>query len=250
MHTAPLVADPPVYGYEIVATYPHDPNSFTQGFAYDNGLVYEGTGIYGHSRLMRYFLDGTHFQSGTLPNHLFGEGITVYGDLVIQLTWKAGLGIVWDKNTLQVQRLFRYPSEGWGLTHDGRWLIISNGSNRLAFIDPITFSFHHHLLVSDSNGPVQQLNELEYVKGEIWANIWRDDRIVRINPENGKVTGWIDFAGLVEMAAPAGQDNVLNGIAYDKKNSRIFVTGKRWSQLFEIRVTKKENIHPPVPLLK
>lgn len=231
--------EPPVYGYEIIAIYPHDPDFFTQGLVFNNGVVYEGTGLYGSSRLLRYTFNDTRFDVGKLPNHLFGEGVTVFGEQVVQLTWKAGIGIVWDKKSFQVKRLFRYPGEGWGITHDGRWLIMSNGTSSLSFIDPITFSFHHHLPVFDNNGPVQQINELEYIKGEIWANIWKDDRIIRIDPVTGRVISLIDLSGLAAVSSPGGEENVLNGIAYDKENDRIFVTGKRWDKIYEIKIVKK-----------
>ena len=230
----------PVYGYEIVATYPHNPDSFTQGLSYDNGLLYEGTGLYGHSSLMRYSLKDTQFDIGRLPNHLFGEGVTVFGELVIQLTWKAGIGIVWDKKNLQVKRLFSYRSEGWGITHDGQFLIMSDGSSTLTFLDPTTFSLHHKITVTDNNGPVHLINELEYIKDEIWANIWRDDRIIRIDPITGRIIGIIDLSGLAAVSSPGGEENVLNGIAYDKENDRIFVTGKRWDKIYEIKIVKKK----------
>ena len=229
----------PAYGYKIIATYPHDPDSFTQGLVFDNGSFYEGTGLYGRSRLLRYTFNDTRFDVGKLPNHLFGEGVTVFGEQVVQLTWKAGVGIVYDKKNFQVKRLFRYPGEGWGITHDGRWLIMSNGSSSLSFLDPSTFTLHHRITVTDNNGPVQQINELEYIKGEIWANIWRDDRIIRINPLTGWVLGRIDFSALTKASSPGGEENVLNGIAYDKENDRIFVTGKRWDKIFEIKIVKK-----------
>jgi glutaminyl-peptide cyclotransferase len=185
-------------------------------------------------------LDGSNVKACSLPPHLFGEGITVFGDDIIQLTWKARIGIVWDKKTLKVKSIFHYPTEGWGITNDGQWLIMSDGSATLFFLDPSTFTLHHRILVTDKNGPVRNLNELEYVKGEIWANIWRDNRIARIDSKSGEVTGWIDLTGLVAMAAPGENENVLNGIAYDAENDRIFVTGKRWNQLFEINVVEKK----------
>ncbi|MBC8317524.1 MAG: glutaminyl-peptide cyclotransferase [Desulfobulbaceae bacterium] len=230
----------PVYSYKIVATYPHNPESFTQGFAYDNGFLYEGTGLYGHSRLLCYSLNGDDVKSTYLPSHLFGEGITVFGDRVVQLTWKAGIGIVWDKKSLQMKRLFSYRSDGWGLTHDDQWLIMSDGSSTLAFLNPTTFTFHHRITVTDNNGPVLLINELEYIKGEIWANIWKDDQIIRINPLTGKVLGRIDLSALTKASSPGGGEDVLNGIAYDRKNDRIFITGKRWDKLFQIKIIERE----------
>lgn len=229
----------PVYGYEIVATYPHDPKIFTQGLCYVDGLLYEGAGIYGQSSLTRKTLAGNKLEIRRLPSNFFGEGVTVFGNWIVQLTWKAGTGFVWDKKTLQVARFFSYPTEGWGITHDGLWLIMSDGSAALYFLDPTSFQIKRSLLVRDGNGPVLKLNELEYIKGEIWANIWKDSRIVRIDPETGKVTGWIDLSSLVaRVAPPPVDDNVLNGIAYDAENDRIFVTGKRWDRIYEIRVIK------------
>lgn len=246
----PPSVNPSIYGFEIIERYRHDPQSFTQGLVFDEEFLYEGTGKYGQSRLIAMFLDGSNVQVRSLAPHLFGEGITVFGDDIVQLTWKSRTGIVWDKKNLQVKRIFHYPTEGWGITHDGQWLIMSDGSATLFFLDPSTYTLHHRITVTDEKGPVRRLNELEYIKGEIWANIWQDDRIARIDPKSGKVTGWIDFARLVKMAAPPGPDNVLNGIAYDKENNRIFITGKQWSQLFEIRVILQKDLPHPVPLLK
>lgn len=230
----------PVYGYEIVATYNHDTTFFTQGLVFDNGMLYEGTGKYGQSRLICMHTDGSIKKIRKLPSHLFGEGVTVFGDDIVQLTWKAGIGIVRDKKSFQVKRIFHYFGEGWGITHDNQWLIMSDGSSSLYFLDPLSFSYHHKLEVSASGTPVKFLNELEYIKGEIWANIWKDSRIVKINPMNGNVTGWVDLSELNRKEASAGGDNVLNGIAYDNENDRIFVTGKYWSKIFEIKILKKE----------
>ena len=230
------VTSPSVYSYEIIATYPHDPASFTQGLAYDNGLLYEGTGNYGHSRLISKLLDGSSVNVRSLAPHLFGEGITVFGDDIVQLTWKSRMGIVWDKKSFQVKRIFHYPTEGWGITHNDQSLILSDGTSTLYFLDPSTFSIHHTIDVSSQQAAVSKLNEIEYIKGEIWANIWQDNRIVRIDPETGKVNSWIDLSELVQSSAPAGIDYVLNGIAYDKENDRIFITGKCWDTLFQIKI--------------
>lgn len=225
-----------VYGYEVIQAYPHDAESFTQGLAFVGGLLYEGTGLYGRSSLRRGGLNGEGQTVRLLPAHLFGEGLTVLGERIFQLTWKSGLGIIWDKKSLKMIGSFFYPNEGWGMTHDNTWLIVSDGSAVLYFLDPATFKLDRRLTITDCGKPVNRLNELEFIKGEIWANVWKDNRIVRINPDSGQVTGWIDLAGLVATVAPREQDSVLNGIAYDSVNDRIFVTGKRWNQLFEIRV--------------
>jgi len=229
----------PVYGYEIVAIYDHDPLAFTQGFCFDHGMLYEGTGLYGQSSLRRMTIDGVNPEVRTLPDYLFGEGVTVFGDRVIQLTWQARTGIVWDREKLQFLRSFSYPAEGWGITHDGQSLIMSDGSATLAFLDPETFTLQRNIVVTDGGRRITRLNELEYIKGEIWANIWKEGRIARINPVNGQVTGWVDLSDLALQYAPGDEDSVLNGIAYDRDNDRIYVTGKRWSRILAIRVVKK-----------
>jgi len=229
----------PRYGYEIVSIYDHDPQAFTQGFCFANGMLYEGTGLYGQSTLRRMTLDGRNLEVRTLPGYLFGEGVTVFGDRVIQLTWQSRTGIVWDREKLQFVRSFSYATEGWGITHDGHSLIMSDGSAILSFLDPQTFNVQKHLVVTDGGEQITKLNELEYIHGEIWANIWKEGRIARINPENGQVTGWLDLSDLATQYAPGDEDSVLNGIAYDRENDRIYVTGKRWSKIFAIRVVKK-----------
>lgn len=228
---------PPLYRCEITAVYSHDPQSFTQGLVYADELLYEGSGLYGRSALMVRELGGKVIRRKEIPPYLFGEGITVFGDRIIQLCWKARAGLVWDRETLLFIRSFSYPTtEGWGITHDGSRLIMSDGSASLFFLDPQTFSLSKRLKVTDHRGEVVHLNELEYIRGEIWANIWKESRIARIDPDNGRVRGWIDCSELVRRESPSDEQDVLNGIAYDAKNDRIFVTGKRWSHLYEIRV--------------
>ncbi|MCK9296580.1 MAG: glutaminyl-peptide cyclotransferase [Desulfobulbaceae bacterium] len=229
----------PVYGYEIVASYDHDPQAFTQGFCFDQGRLYEGTGLYGHSTLRRMTIDGRDLEVRALPAHLFGEGVTVFGERIIQLTWQSRTGMVWDRESLRFIRSFPYATEGWGITHDGHSLIMSDGSATLAFLDPESFTRQKTIMVTEGGQPVTRLNELEYIKGEIWANIWKEGRIARINPANGQVTGWVDLRGLALQYAPGDEDSVLNGIAYDRDNDRIYVTGKRWSRILAIRVMKK-----------
>ena len=229
-NTAPLR-----YTYEVVKVYPHDEDAFTQGLVIDSGVLYEGTGLWGRSSLRRVDLEtGSVAQVYSLPGDVFGEGITVFGDRIIQLTWKAHKGFVYDKDSFELLQEFSYPTEGWGITNNGSLLIMSNGSANLYFLDPETFTKVGQVEVHD-NGPVTELNELEYINGEVYANVWGEDRIAVINPVSGQVTAWIDLTGIYtqEIADP---NSVLNGIAYDADGGRLFVTGKLWSQLFEIKL--------------
>jgi len=228
------------YGYEIVATYDHDPQAFTQGFCFADGMLYEGTGLYGQSTLRRVTLAGTGLELRRLPDFYFGEGVTVFGDRVIQLTWQSRTGLVWDRESLRVIRSFSYATEGWGITHDGRQLIMSDGSATLTFLDPHTYVVQKGIVVADGAVRITRLNELEYVKGLVWANIWQENRIVMIDPADGRVAGWLDLSDLAARNAPTDPDSVLNGIAYDSENDRIYITGKRWRRIFEIRLVKKE----------
>lgn len=226
-----------LYTYKIINTYPHDPQAFTQGLAFDDGFLYEGTGLYGRSTLRKVELtSGKVIRSLRLPERFFGEGIAVLGQQIIQLTWRSKLGFVYDKNNFELQRSFPYPSEGWGLAHDGTRLILSDGTATLHFLDPRNFREIDRVEVFDDAGPVQGLNELEYVRGEIFANVWRSDRIARIAPATGRVTGWIDLSGILPARDREAPVDVLNGIAYDPARSRLFVTGKLWPKLFEIEL--------------
>jgi len=236
--TQPTISYPaPVVGYRIVNTYPHDPRAFTQGLVFADGALYEGTGLRGQSGLRKVDLKtGNILRVRQLSAHLFGEGITIYGNRVIQLTWRAKVGFVYDRKTFQLLDTFNYPTEGWGITHDGRSLIMSDGTSTLYFLDPQTFQEVDRLKVHTRDGPVSRLNELEYVKGEIYANVWKTDRIARISPESGEVLGWIDMEGLLKPEDRNSRIDVLNGIAYDVKNDRLFVTGKLWPKLFEIEL--------------
>ena len=221
--------------YQIVNTYPHDANAFTQGLVYYEGDLYEGTGLNGRSSLRLVDLEtGKVLQITNLDDEYFGEGITLFKDQLIQLTWRSQVGFVYDRESFAKLQEFAYTTEGWGLTHDGENLIMSDGSDRLFFLDPETFEEVRQISVRDRDQPVDKLNELEYINGEIYANVWMSDRIARINPETGQILGWIDLAGLVDPALAANRDAVLNGIAYDSENDRLFVTGKLWSNLFEI----------------
>jgi glutamine cyclotransferase len=231
----------PVYSYNIVNTYPHDPDAFTQGLVFDDGVLYEGTGLYGQSSLRRVELEtGDVLQVRELSDQFFGEGITIFGDRIIQLTWQSNIGFVYDKDRFELLQEFSYSTEGWGITHDGTRLIMSDGTSKLRFLDPQTFEEIGQVEVFDSNGPVTRLNELEYVEGEIYANVWQTDRIARIAPETGRVTGWIDLEGLLDVEDYSGKVDVLNGIAYDGQTDRLFVTGKLWPKLFEIELVSPD----------
>ena len=227
--------------YRIVNTYPHDRSAFTQGLVFADDFLYEGTGLRGHSSLRKVDLKtGNILRVRQLPAQLFGEGITIYGNRVIQLTWRARVGFVYNRETFQLLDTFTYPTEGWGITHDGRSLIMSDGTSTLYFLDPQTFQEVHRLEVHTRHGPVSRLNELEYVQGEIYANVWQTDRIAKISPETGEVIGWIDLEGLLRPEDRDRRVDVLNGIAYDVKNDRLFVTGKLWPKLFEIELIGPE----------
>ena len=227
----------PRYTYESMNTYPHDRQAFTQGLLFADGFLYEGTGLYGASTLRKVALEsGEVLQLRELPEQFFGEGLTLMGDRLIQLTWQSRVGFVYDRESFELMRQFNYPTEGWGLTHDGRQLIMSDGSATLFFLDPETFAEIGRVEVRDHRGPVKRLNELEYVGGEIYANIWTTDYIARIAPQTGRVVGWIDLHGLLSPPERGTRVDVLNGIAYDEKNDRLFVTGKWWPSLFEIKL--------------
>jgi len=216
---------------EVIRSYPHDEAAFTQGLVFDGGTLYESTGLYGESSLRRVDLEGGEvLQIQRLPDQLFAEGCTVWQDTIIQLTWRAGVGLIYDRESLAVERRFGYDGEGWGLTHDGKQLIMSDGTSYLRFLDPKTLEETSRVQVLDDGEPVVRLNELEWVDGQVWANVWQAPKVVRIDPENGQVLGWIDFSALTEQE-PRG---VLNGIA--KRRRRIFVTGKRWTSIYEVEI--------------
>ncbi len=227
----------PVYSYCIVNIFPHDRGAFTEGLVYEEGVLYEGTGEYGRSTLRRVELEtGRVLQLYALPPQYFGEGITIWGQKIIQLTWKNREGFVYDKIGLELFDLFRYSTEGWGITHDGTRLIMSDGTSTLYFWDPETLTEIGQVQVHDDHGPVVRLNELEYVRGQVYANVWLTDRIAIIDPQTGQVTGWADLTGLLHPDDYGHQVDVLNGIAYDAEGDRLFVTGKWWSRLFEIKL--------------
>ncbi|MGB6607350.1 MAG: glutaminyl-peptide cyclotransferase [Atribacterota bacterium] len=230
----------PVYTYKVVNTYPHDRNAFTEGLVFEDGVLYEGTGLRGYSNLRRVKLEtGEILQICELPPQFFGEGVTVYGNKIIQLTWQSHIGFIYDKCSFKLLQEFNYPDEGWGITHDGKHLIMSDGTATLHFLDPETFEEISQIEVSANNTPVTRINELEYIQGEIYANIWQTERIARIDPLTGQVIGWIDLKGILSPEDDSETVDVLNGIAYDLKNSRLFVTGKFWPKLFEIELIRQ-----------
>ena len=225
------------YSYRIVKTYPHDPEAFLQGLIYHKGVLYEGTGLKGRSSLRRVELEtGKVLQIHKLERRYFGEGIALWQDKIIQLTWRSQVGFVYNSQTFEKVGQFSYPTEGWGITHDGERLIMSDGTDILRFWNPDTFEEIGQIKVRDRGTPVVRLNELEYIKGEIWANVWQSDRIARISPQTGQVLGWIDLTGLLAPEDSSQPTDVLNGIAYDEEGDRLFVTGKLWPKLFEIQL--------------
>jgi glutamine cyclotransferase len=225
------------YTYEVVNSYPHDSAAFTQGLVFNNGFLYESTGREANSTLRRVDLEsGQILQVHHLPSDLFGEGITILVDKIIQLTWLSRTGFVYDKDSFEQLSDFNYETEGWGITTDGERLIMSDGTATLYFLDPNSFQLSSTIQVSDDNSPVDGLNELEYINGLIYANVWRTDQIVMVSPATGKVTGWIDLTGLLEAEYGTEGAGTLNGIAYDGEGDRLFVTGKLWPRLFEIKL--------------
>ncbi len=239
-HAAGPAARAPVLGYVVERVYPHDRNAFTQGLIWLDGVLYESTGLNGASSVRKVQLEtGRVLARHDLNNRYFGEGLTAWGSQLIQLTYRSGLGFVYDRATLRQRQTFRYAGEGWGLTHDGQRLIMSDGTAVLRFLDPLTFRQVYELPVHDGGQPVPKLNELEFIKGEIWANVWGTDRIARIDPQSGRVTAWVDLTGLLSAADRTGMVDVLNGIAWDAQRDRIFVTGKRWPKLYQIRVKEQ-----------
>jgi glutaminyl-peptide cyclotransferase len=229
----------PVYGYEVVHVYPHDHGAFTQGLIYLDGFLYEGTGMKGQSSIRKVELtSGRVVQQKDIAPQFFGEGLTDWGSELIEITWQTKTGFVWDRATFQLLKSFGYPGEGWGITHDSHRLIMSDGSAFLRFLDPSTQKEIGKLQVKAGTKPVENLNELEYYKGDVLANIWQEDRIARISLSTGQVVAWIDLSGILPVQDREGID-VLNGIAYDAKGDRLFVTGKWWPKLFEIRLVKR-----------
>ena len=234
-------AEPPTYGYQVVHVYPHDRTAFTEGLFYLDGFLYESTGLEHQSQVRKERLEtGQVLQTRDLAPVYFGEGVVNWRGRLIQLTWRNQVGFVYDLKTFRLLRRFSYPGEGWALTQDGRELIMSDGTSAIRFLDPATLKETRRITVTWGGAPLDKLNELEWVKGEIFANVWLTNQIVRIDPQTGDVVGVIDLSGILPAADQSGQpDDVLNGIAYDPKHDRLFVTGKRWPKLFEVRLTPK-----------
>jgi glutamine cyclotransferase len=225
------------YDYEIVNAYPHDPSAFTQGLIYRDGYLFESTGLYGGSSLRKVRLKtGEVVQGKTIRSNYFGEGLTDWEDHLVQLTWRSNIGFVYDALTFELKKTFRYTGEGWGLTRDNNRLIMSDGTSSLRFLDPETMKETGRLEVTDKGFPVSRLNELEMVRDQIFANVWNTEEIVIISLKSGHVTGRISLAGLCEKQKMSAEADVLNGIAYDPERDRLFITGKRWPKLFEIRL--------------
>ena len=234
---ASATAEPPVDGYRIVREYPHDPTAFTQGLLYLDGKLYESTGLNRQSTVREVRLeDGKVLRSVSIAPQYFGEGLVNWGPDLLSLTWTDGIGFRWNRADFKPKGQFRYAGEGWGLTQDGKSLILSDGTSKLRFFDPATMQETKRVAVTYQGQPVERLNELEWVKGEIFANIWMGRRIARIDPKSGAVRGWIDLSQLAAENANGDPDAVLNGIAYDSKGDRLFVTGKNWAKLFEIDI--------------
>jgi glutaminyl-peptide cyclotransferase len=236
----PAFAQVPVQGFRVVKTYPHDPTAFTEGLFYRDGDLFESTGRYPSDIRRVRLRDGQVIQKREIASTYFGEGIIDWGGRLISLTWRNGIGFFWSLDGFEPQGAFTYPGEGWGVTRDDRRLIMSDGTDQLRFLDPTTMAETGRVSVTADGQPVDQINELEWIDGEVWANIWQTDRIARIDPATGQVKAWIDLSGLYPLTPemdPA--DDVLNGIAWDRNGDRIFVTGKRWSKLFEIRVVER-----------
>ena len=232
-------APAPKYGYQILNIFPHDSNAFTQGLILVDGKLLESTGQEGRSSLRSVEISsGKVLKKVDVPLPYFAEGATVLNGKVYQLTWQHNVGFIYDLQTLEKTGQFEYPGEGWGLTTDGQSLIISDGSNRIKFLDPASFRVTRTISVTDGGTPVNQLNELEFVKGEIYANIWHSDRVAAIDPQTGRVNAWIDLTGLMPEEEPLDEEAVLNGIAYDQANDKFYVTGKLWPRLFEIKVKR------------
>lgn len=227
--------------YEVLNVYPHDPGAFTQGLIYLDGFLYESTGLYGESTLRKVDLEtGEVIQKIDLMPEYFAEGMTHWGDTLVQLTWREGTGFVYELADFSILEQFAYPVEGWGLTQDGEHLIMSDGTSSLHFLNPETLLIEKSINVTYQGREIQRINELEFIRGEIFANIWQTESIIRIDPQSGEVKGWIDMNGILPPEQRKTNTDVLNGIAYDPRNDRLFVTGKFWPRLYEIRLIALE----------
>lgn len=230
----------PTYVAEVLGSWPHDPDAYTQGLLLQDGHMFESTGLVGKSSIREVELQsGRVIRKRDVGEPYFGEGIVIMGDDLYEITWQSGVAFVYDAKTFAPKKQFKYEGEGWGLTTDGTSIVMSDGTAAIRYRDPKTFAVTKTITVTDHGTPVTQLNELEWVKGEIWANVYQTDNIARIDPTTGTVTGWIDLAGLLPMLDRTGKEDVLNGIAYDAKADRYFVTGKLWPKLYEIRLKKR-----------
>jgi glutamine cyclotransferase len=236
--SAPAAAAPPTYTYEVVKSYPHDTSAFTQGLVYENGHLLESTGLNGQSSLREVDLaTGAVLKKVDVPGQYFAEGLTEFNNKLYQLTWQSNKGFVYDRATFQKQSEFSYTGEGWGLADNETSLILSDGTNKIRFLDPATFAVKRTINVTaGDNNPITELNELEYIDGEIYANVWQTDTIARIDPTTGRVVSWIDLSGLLPASERTSQTDVLNGIAYDPDGKRLFVTGKLWPKIYEIKL--------------
>lgn len=229
----------PVHGYKIVATYPHSTESYTEGFFYLGGLFYEGTGLNGHSAIVVSVPEtGKILQQARLPEQYFGEGVVDWGPYILEWTWNSQICFEYDRFSLRLVKQFTYDGEGWGMTRTATEIITSDGTATLCFRNPKTFEPTRRIVVQDDHRNVGLLNELEYIKGEIYANVWHSDRIARISPRDGHVIDWIDLTGLLPGDQKLNEESVLNGIAYDAQHDRLFVTGKQWPSVFEIKVIR------------
>lgn len=236
---APVVSEASArqISYQVINSYPHDPTSFTQGLLWKDGGLYESTGLYGQSKLRRLeFPSGKVLKELKLAPELFGEGLASIDDQLYQLTWKSHRGFVYDRDSFRLLDEFRYDTEGWGLTYDGRNLVLSDGSSDLFYLDPQTSKPFRKLAVTMNGRALTELNELEFIEGEIWANVWQSDLIVRIEPSSGRVASFLNLKGILAPSDRTGSEDVLNGIAYDSEKKRVFVTGKLWPRIFEIKV--------------
>jgi len=230
-------ADTKTLSYEIIDKYPHDPEAFTQGLIWHDGLLYEGTGLYGRSSLRQVDLKtGIVLKKISLPAEFFGEGITIFNNRIYQLTWKSNIGFIYDLDSFQQLETFSYSHEGWGITHDGKRLIISDGTPVLHFIDPFTFKETGHIRVYEKDKPIYRINELEFVKGNIYANIWQSNKVAIIDPGTGQILAWLDLTDILKQEDICQKVDVLNGIAYDMKNEYLFITGKLWPKIFQIKI--------------
>jgi glutamine cyclotransferase len=237
----------PASAYKVVAKYPHSTESYTEGFFYLDGLFYEGIGLNGRSAVLAIQPEtGKVLQRVDLPAQYFGEGIVDWGPNIYEWTWQSHICFVYDRFSLRLIKQFSYSGEGWGMTRTAKEIITSDGTSTLRFRDPATFKETRHIVVKDDGKSIEQLNELEYIKGEIYANVWHEDRIARISPADGHVIAWIDLSGLLPDDQKVNNESVLNGIAYDAKRDRLFVTGKQWPAVFEVKVVNSSTAKPRV----